>query len=95
MKLNRDVYIAGVGETTFGKHKKDFDELGREAAMQAIGIVQYRFSGYYSERLRAGMLPMVLYPLKPFSKRRGCADKCRSSMLKAHAPQVRRLSIVP
>lgn len=36
MKLNRDVYIAGVGETTFGRHKKDFDELGRDAAMQAL-----------------------------------------------------------
>lgn len=36
MKLQRDVYIAGVGETTFGRHKKDFDVLGREAALQAI-----------------------------------------------------------
>ena len=36
MKLQRDVYLAGVGETTFGKHKKDFDALGREAAFQAI-----------------------------------------------------------
>jgi acetyl-CoA acetyltransferase len=36
MKLQRDVYIAGVGETVFGKHKKDFDALGREAAFQAL-----------------------------------------------------------
>jgi benzoylsuccinyl-CoA thiolase BbsB subunit/naphthyl-2-oxomethyl-succinyl-CoA thiolase subunit len=36
MKLQRDVYIAGVGETTFGKHKMDYDELGRMAAFQAI-----------------------------------------------------------
>lgn len=36
MKLNREVYIAGVGETTFGRHKKDFDALGRDAAMQAL-----------------------------------------------------------
>jgi benzoylsuccinyl-CoA thiolase BbsB subunit len=36
MKLDREVFIAGVGETTFGKHKKDFDELGREAALQAL-----------------------------------------------------------
>ena len=36
MKLQRDVYIAGVGETTFGKHEKDFDALGREAALQAM-----------------------------------------------------------
>ena len=36
MKLQRDVYIAGVGETVFGKHKMDYDELGRMAAFQAI-----------------------------------------------------------
>lgn len=36
MKLARDVYIAGVGETVFGKHKEDFDVLGRRAAFQAI-----------------------------------------------------------
>ena len=36
MKLQRDVYIAGVGETVFGKHRKDFDALGREAAYQAL-----------------------------------------------------------
>ena len=35
MKLARDVYIAGVGETVFGKHKEDFDVLGRRAAFQA------------------------------------------------------------
>ena len=36
MKLQRDVFIAGVGETIFGKHKEDFDVLGRQAAFQAI-----------------------------------------------------------
>jgi benzoylsuccinyl-CoA thiolase BbsB subunit len=36
MKLNREVYIAGVGETVFGKHKEDYDVLGRQAAFQAI-----------------------------------------------------------
>lgn len=37
MKLQREVFIAGVGETRFGKHlDKDFDVLGREAAFQAI-----------------------------------------------------------
>jgi benzoylsuccinyl-CoA thiolase BbsB subunit len=36
MKLQREVYIAGVGETVFGKHKKDFDVLGREAAYKAL-----------------------------------------------------------
>ena len=36
MKLQREVYIAGIGETRFGRHEKDFDALGREAAFQAI-----------------------------------------------------------
>jgi acetyl-CoA acetyltransferase len=36
MKLQRDVFIAGVGETVFGKHKVDYDVLGRQAAFQAI-----------------------------------------------------------
>lgn len=36
MKLQREVYIAGVGETVFGKHKLDYDALGRQAAFQAI-----------------------------------------------------------
>jgi len=36
MKLDRDVYIAGVGETKFGMLKDDFDVLGRQAAFQAI-----------------------------------------------------------
>lgn len=36
MKLNREVYIAGVGETVFGKHELDYDALGRWAAMEAI-----------------------------------------------------------
>jgi benzoylsuccinyl-CoA thiolase BbsB subunit/naphthyl-2-oxomethyl-succinyl-CoA thiolase subunit len=36
MELKREVYIAGVGETVFGKHKMDYDGLGRQAAFQAI-----------------------------------------------------------
>lgn len=36
MKLQREVYIAGVGETVFGKHKLDYDALGRIAALQAM-----------------------------------------------------------
>ena len=36
MKLQRDVFIAGVGETTFGRHQEDFDALGRQAAFEAI-----------------------------------------------------------
>ena len=53
MKLQRDVYIAGVGETVFRKHKLDFDALGRIAARQAMedanidkpGIVQSAYVG--------------------------------------------------
>ena len=36
MKLQRDVFITGVGETVFGNHKEDFDVLGRQAALQAL-----------------------------------------------------------
>jgi len=36
MKLLRDVYIAGVGETKFCKHLVDFDVLGRAAALEAM-----------------------------------------------------------
>jgi len=36
MKLMRDVYIAGVGETKFAKHSVDFDVLGRAAALEAM-----------------------------------------------------------
>ncbi|MDX9788968.1 MAG: thiolase family protein [Desulfobacterales bacterium] len=36
MKLEREVYIAGVGETPFRFHTKDFDELGRDAALEAM-----------------------------------------------------------
>jgi acetyl-CoA acetyltransferase len=36
MKLPREVFIAGVGETVFGKHKEDFEVLGRQAAFQAV-----------------------------------------------------------
>ncbi len=36
MKLLRDVFIAGVGETPFRRHKADFDVLGRMAALEAL-----------------------------------------------------------
>jgi acetyl-CoA acetyltransferase len=36
MKLQRDVYIAGVGETKFGRHRLEFDALGRIAALEAL-----------------------------------------------------------
>lgn len=36
MKLDREVFIAGVGETVFGLHREDYDELGRQAALQAM-----------------------------------------------------------
>ena len=36
MKLQRDVYIAGVGETKFGRHQLEFDALGRIAAIEAL-----------------------------------------------------------
>ena len=36
MKLDREVFIAGGGETVFGKHNVDYDGLGRQAAFQAI-----------------------------------------------------------
>ena len=36
MKLNREVFIAGVGETQFRKHELDFDALGRWAVSEAL-----------------------------------------------------------
>ena len=36
MKPQRDVFIAGVGETKFGKHRLEFDALGRIAALEAL-----------------------------------------------------------
>lgn len=36
MKLQRDVFIAGVGESKFGRQNLDFHELGRQAALEAI-----------------------------------------------------------
>ena len=36
MKLQRPVYIAGVGETHFGRRNEEFDALGRMAALQAL-----------------------------------------------------------
>lgn len=53
MRLGREVFIAGVGETTFGRHKVDFDGLGRQAALQSIrasnidrpGVIQSAYVG--------------------------------------------------
>jgi len=53
MKLQRDVFIAGVGETRFGKHDLEYDVLGRAAALQALkdsniyrpGVVQSAYVG--------------------------------------------------
>ncbi len=36
MKFQREVFIAGVGETKFGKQRLEFDALGRQAALQAL-----------------------------------------------------------
>jgi benzoylsuccinyl-CoA thiolase BbsB subunit len=36
MRLQRDVYIAGVGETVFRKSSLDYDVLGRQAALEAM-----------------------------------------------------------
>ncbi|MDA8252097.1 MAG: thiolase family protein [Rhodospirillales bacterium] len=36
MKLQRPVYIAGVGETRFGRRSEEFDALGRIAALEAL-----------------------------------------------------------
>ena len=36
MKLQRDVFIAGVGETRFGRSELEFDALGRLAALEAL-----------------------------------------------------------
>lgn len=36
MKLQRPVYIAGVGETRFGRRVEEFDALGRIAALEAL-----------------------------------------------------------
>lgn len=64
MKLERDVFIAGVGETTFGKHKKDFDVLGRQAALQAMrdahidgpGVVQSAYVGNVQNGIVTGQM---------------------------------------
>lgn len=53
MKLQRDVYIAGVGETKFGRHQLEFDGLGRVAALEALrssnidrpGMIQSAYVG--------------------------------------------------
>ncbi|KGO32924.1 MAG: thiolase family protein [Desulfoprunum sp.] len=36
MKLNREVFIIGVGETPFRRHELDYDALGRWAVTQAL-----------------------------------------------------------
>lgn len=53
MKLQRNVYIAGVGETKFGMHYIEYDVLGRQAILQALknsnidkpGIIQSAYVG--------------------------------------------------
>ncbi|MDX9786138.1 MAG: thiolase family protein [Desulfobacterales bacterium] len=62
MRLDREVYIAGVGETTFGFHKEDYDELGRIAALEAIksshidrpGVIQSAYVGNATNGLVTG-----------------------------------------
>jgi len=62
MKLQRDVYIAGVGETTFGRHNEDFDALGRQAAMEALkgsnidkpGIIESAYTGNVTNDMVTG-----------------------------------------
>jgi len=62
MKLQRDVYIAGVGETTFGRHNEDFDVLGRQAAFEAIkgsnidkpGIIESAYIGNVTNDMVTG-----------------------------------------
>jgi len=64
MKLQRDVFIAGVGETTFGKHKDDFDVLGRQAALKAMknanigkpGMVQSAYVGNVQNGIVTGQM---------------------------------------
>jgi len=36
MKLNREVFVIGVGETPFRRHELDYDALGRWAATEAL-----------------------------------------------------------
>jgi benzoylsuccinyl-CoA thiolase BbsB subunit len=62
MKLQREVFIAGVGETTFGIHKENFDLLGRQAAMEAIknahidrpGVIQSAYVGNVQNGILTG-----------------------------------------
>ena len=62
MRLDRDVYIAGVGEVPFRRHKVDFDVLGRMAALEAMrksnidkpGIVQSAYVGNVTNDMVTG-----------------------------------------
>ena len=62
MKLERDVYIAGVAETKFGRHNVDFDVLGRMAALEAMrksnidrpGIIQSAYVGNVTNDMVTG-----------------------------------------
>ena len=64
MKLDRDVFVAGIGETTFGRHKEDFDILGRQAALQAMrdanidkpGMVQSAYVGNVQNGIVTGQM---------------------------------------
>jgi len=62
MKLEREVYIAGVAETKFGRHNVDFDVLGRMAALEAMrksnidkpGIIQSAYVGNVTNDMVTG-----------------------------------------
>lgn len=62
MKLEREVYIAGVAETKFGRHNVDFDVLGRMAASEAMrksnvdkpGIIQSAYVGNVTNDMVTG-----------------------------------------
>ncbi len=62
MKLDREVYIAGVSETKFDRHNIDFDVLGRRAALEAMknsnidkpGIVQSAYVGNVTNDMVTG-----------------------------------------
>ncbi len=62
MKIEREVYIAGVAETKFGRHNVDFDVLGRMAALEAMrksnidkpGIIQSAYVGNVTNDMVTG-----------------------------------------
>jgi acetyl-CoA acetyltransferase len=62
MRLDREVYIAGVAETRFTRHNVDFDVLGRMAALEAMrksnidkpGIIQSAYVGNVTNDMVTG-----------------------------------------